>query len=622
MIIEPDQLRQIAMQHERQAADIRKWGEIPQDYLDDYESSNGAIAGPFVESLRKYYDRRHRKAERLARNHERTRDNLLAAANALEESDDSGRRGVSRVGESGGLAPGDAPQHGPVDQPMPTGDGRHGPNGDRAQLGPQLTGMPTHLGGPGEFDRAGQGPVALGGAPPSTLPGAPDGAVAPGGAVPAGTTNPLSGAPESSSGALESGDADGLGSDTPVPASESSAAPAVGAALSDPVVGVPSPGMPPTGPVGDGEDVPPGPPGPLPPTPLPPGPFAAAAAPAGRRQSLPSLTVGAQVDQDLVLARTLLGAILAAVEDSFPDLGWGVGVLRAPIGPLVMVTSTEGRGWLPPGLFLPAEVFVPWRWDDRFGPAGREMMAPFESNPDPARTLAAFGLLADGLGLGRIAAVASSSAISDGVHAVLGNDAATEGNVRAAECTVDLSVPGVGLVDRLGMAGSDESLRRAVEVPESEIRTVCLELARVTDARVRSTTPAAGFTANHAGRQRVLDALYADLPVPSDWWEQAAPDMVESPESAHGTVFDRRAYEILLLLASGTPDRRILRDVLYAYDQIIEHPQFSATPEPAPVIGGSPISVGAVGRRETPPPIVELSRAIAGVGSPDERGRV
>ncbi|MGK8522568.1 hypothetical protein ACRS6B_13860 [Nocardia asteroides] len=40
--------------------------------------------------------------------------------------------------------------------------------------------------------------------------------------------------------------------------------------------------------------------------------------------------------------------------------------------------------------------------------------------------------------------------------------------------------------------------------------------------------------------------------------------------------FERRADELLLLLAVGEPTRQTLRDAFYAYGQIVEHPQFPA----------------------------------------------
>lgn len=43
--------------------------------------------------------------------------------------------------------------------------------------------------------------------------------------------------------------------------------------------------------------------------------------------------VGAQVEEDLVLARTLLAATLAAVADSALGLEWAVVVLRTLSGP-------------------------------------------------------------------------------------------------------------------------------------------------------------------------------------------------------------------------------------------------------------------------------------------------
>ncbi|MGW4718064.1 hypothetical protein [Nocardia sp. NPDC004260] len=372
--------------------------------------------------------------------------------------------------------------------------------------------------------------------------------------------------------------------------------------------------------------------------------------------------MGERTEDDLALARTLLAGVLAAVRDSAPNLEWGVGVGRTSAGPLVLLTSTEGRGWLPPGLFLPAEVVIPWRWANILGTAGRETVAALEGTADPARMLAEFFLSVSRRRAGRISALVSSAAISDNLRMALGDDVAIEDRVSAAESAVDLTSPGVGLVDRLALAGSDESLWQASAVPEVEIRAKCIELARAADARVRTAISGIGAESSFH-RAPILDALQAGLPIPANWWDEirvgdamtaaalaarridlshmpvggVSPN-VTGTEIQRGMVFERRADELLLLLAAGEPDRQTLRDALYAYGEIAEHPLLPAaarvvateTPRrstavsdavfaPGVEVGSS--GVDAVGHGGTPPSVAGMSGGPAGFESSGEQRR-
>ncbi|WP_429419268.1 hypothetical protein [Nocardia sp. GAS34] len=302
------------------------------------------------------------------------------------------------------------------------------------------------------------------------------------------------------------------------------------------------------------------------------------------------------------------------MRDSARGVEWAVAVGRAADGPIVLLTSTEGPGWLPPGLFLPLEVVLPWQW---FAPraADLEAIAALEGTADPARMLAEFGYLVAHRKNVWISALVSSAAIPDGVRAAMRGDTAVEEWVSPAESALDFTVPGPGLVDRLALAGSAVSLHQAATVPETEIRAKCLELARSADAQVRAAVSGVdGETViRRARRQQILDALHAGLPVPVSWWDQmrAADDMTGSAlwsqrvdvsfvpvggvrpgaatEALRGMVFERRADELLLLLAAGEPDRQTLRDVLYAYGQIAEHPML---PEAARVAAAATAGVG------------------------------
>ncbi|UGT69199.1 hypothetical protein LTT66_03015 [Nocardia gipuzkoensis] len=623
--VEPDQLRRIAKQHDLAAGNIRKWGEVPHGWLADFESGYGMIADPVRAALVDYYNRRHETAERLAANHERSRDELLAAADALEDADQSGGQRVGGAGDFGNGVPRGGPAPGGSPDPSTPTESSPGvlpakdtpfappstPTSPATSPATTLPDAPSIL---GEETRTDDQPLMPAnasapqtyGTPPTELiapvgpvqyaagesePSIDDRTVTP--AVDPGGTATV--AVDSNSAAGTVGGLDAL----PVANSLAAAAAVTGAGIAG--------GMP---------------------APLATGPFVAAAHLSEDKRALPLLVVGERVEDDLALARTLLGATLAAVADSAPGLEWAVAVGRTPVGPIVVLTSAEGRGWLPPGLFLPCEVSLPWRWDFVFGgAAGRQTVAALEGTADPARMLAEFGVMVGGRKNVRISALVSSGAIHDDLRAALGDDVALEGGVSAAESAVDFTSPGVGLVDRLTLAGSGELLQQAATVSDREIWAKCLELARAADGRVRAAVSGIdGETyAHRAHRQRILDALEAGQPIPASWWDEvrAADDTmaaalrsqrvdvshlpvgevrpdVSGAEVSRDMFFERRAGEVLLLLAAGEPGRQTLRDVLYSYGQIAEHPLLPAAHametigvRPAPADTGAGRSVGS-----------------------------
>ncbi|WP_280242210.1 type VII secretion target [Nocardia abscessus] len=649
--VEPDQLRRVAEQHDLIAANIRKWGEIPRDWLADFPSKYGTIADPVRGALEDYYQRRHDNAERLAEKHERTRDEMLAAAAALEDGDQDNGRQVTQVGDFVPRAPAGGPPPGtPTFPAAPTDTGPDTPMMDGAQPG-RPSALPDAAGTPDETGRSVQVPLSPSTSTPQAYDAGQPGAAAPtwaapfsvGAAEPGATVAPAFEAnttvganPDPNSAAGANLDVNGAAGAGPhVDSTGGMAMPPTPGPFQPPVV---------TGAVALA---------PRTPEPLAPGPFAAAAHVAKDKQAPLSFVVGERVDDDWVLAHTLLAATLAAVADSAPGVEWAVVVGRTPLGPIVMLTSTEGRGWLPPGLFLPSEVAVPWTWDSVLGNAARKAIAALEGTTDPARILAEFGLMVRRSNV-RLSALVSSAAIPDDLRAALGDDVAIEGLVSAAESTVDFTSPGVGLVDRLALGGSSELLRQAVMMPETEIRAKCLELARNADARVRAAVSGvdAEIATQRARRQRILDALHADLPIPASWWDQlrAADGMmaaalrsrrvdvshvpvgirtdVPGTEAVRGMVFERRADELLLLLAAGEPDRQTLRDALYSYGQITEHPLFRAAArvvatettrpgvavpngEVVPSVGPGPRVAGSVGLGGAPPSIAELPTSLA-----------
>ncbi|MBF6300251.1 hypothetical protein IU459_22280 [Nocardia amamiensis] len=617
--VKPDQLRRMAEQHGLVAANIRKFGEIPHDWLADFPSKYGTIADPVRGALEDYYQRRHDNAERLAANHERTRDELLAAARALEDGDQAGKQQIGQAGGFDHKAPPDGPDA-PTDPVRKVDAGPDTPMMNDALPEQPSLNTPETPGMVHETGRSDQVPLSPAASAPQTYDTASVGPT-----VPTPTTPFSVGLPER-------GTADLLG--TPAVDANSAAGVAVdGNSAAGMTGGMATPlaaGPFPAAGAASGAPV-----APRMPSSLASGPFAAVAHAAKDRRALPSFVVGEQVHDDLVLARTLLAATLAAVGDSALGPEWAVAVGRTRIGPVVMLTSSEGRGWLPPGLFLPSEVALPWRWDSVLGAEARKAIAALEGTADPARVLAEFGLMVRRRKGVRLSALASSAAILDDVHAALGDDVAIEGLVSASESAVDLTSPGVGLVDRLALAGSGELLRQAATVPELEIRETCLELAQAADARVRTAVTGidADVDAHRARRQRILDAMQAGRPVPASWWDEirAADDMsaatlrsrrvdvshvpvgvrldVSAMEVLRGMVFERRADELLLLLAAGEPDRQTLRDALYAYGQIIEHPLVAAT---ASVAGAQMPKTTGTGSAV---PGVQVGRGV-GLGAP------
>lgn len=603
--LEPEELRRMAEQHGRVAADIRKWGRIPHTWLAEFASSYGTIADPVRGALMDYYTRRHAKAERRAAAHERTRDNLIAAAAAMEDADESGGHQVARAGDSSnGTAPIREAPPAPAGPVAPAGAGPLPPpvngaplvNGTRpdqpSATTPHVPGAPVPTGRVDSVaDSATPRSPHVGGVPPVGIAFPAETVVPRGAVLPSGDAPPRISVPESVVTAPPVLSA--AVSPTPSVGESAGAAGAVGATP------VPSAAAPfPAAVVATGTAA-----GARLPEPLSVGPFVAAIHPSRSRRAFPSFVVGERVEEDLTLARTLLAATLAAVARSVHGPDWAVAVMRTPAGPVVLLTSTEGRGWLPSGLFLPAEVALPWEWDVAFGPAAREVTKALEGTADPARMLAEFGLIAKRRGA-RISALASSVEISEGLREALGGNVAVEGRVYPAEAVVDLASPGSGLVDRLAFAGSDELRREADAVPDAKISATCLELARSADAQIRRTvsTREPGVSTHRAGRRRILDALTSGSSVPVSWWDQLRAaerstaallrswqvDVSDMPvgrvpvglpgtEDLRGMVFERRADELLLLLAKGEPDRQTLRDALYTYGQIAEHPLLPVT---------------------------------------------
>ncbi|MEV0032761.1 hypothetical protein [Nocardia sp. NPDC050793] len=371
-----------------------------------------------------------------------------------------------------------------------------------------------------------------------------------------------------------------------------------------------------------------------------PTPFAAAVAAAKDKATGAGYVVGDEVNDDLVLARTLLGAVLAAVDGSVVGLSWAVAVMRGPSGTGVFITSNEGRGWLPAGLFLPHEVSTPWLWDEVLGADDGDGRASvrWEGISDPARILVEFAEMWGPLADARLSALASSGPIDSSLRARL-DEVAVAGMV-GPTFDIDLRVPASGTADRLRVAGSAPALENAAAVEDSRLRQKCIELAVQAHERLGQGPPAAAEA--RIMRERILAVIQAGEQVPSSWWEELrdadhllAAAMVPRradvgrvelgqlrADSADPVlsqlVFERRCDELVLLL-EGEQTRQHLRDATYAHDQIVRHPIFAAAPVQVSVgdtrqVGGAASSGGVViaPSDTVPPPIAVADRDVTG----------
>ncbi|WP_063025008.1 hypothetical protein [Nocardia niwae] len=327
---------------------------------------------------------------------------------------------------------------------------------------------------------------------------------------------------------------------------------------------------------------------------------------AAMTSAAPAFVLGARVDGDLVLARTLLGGVLAAAGDAVLGLGWAVSVMRHQSGIAAFVTSNEGRGWIPAGLYLPREISTPWVWE--------VTESAWEGVADPARVLAEFGIAWGRKSGARLTAVVSSEEVDAELRRQLG-EVPIEGEVTASSA-MDFSAPRPSLVDRLELIAAPALVQRAAATPESEIGLRCWELASDAHVRVRSAglgSPAA--LGAPAARERILEALRQRREVPQQWWEELrdADDLLTATmlsmradvsriplgelradrtdgryasemSGLRAMVFERRCDELVLLLAEAAT-RPALRDAMYAHTQIVGHPAFNA---PAPTPAAAP----------------------------------
>lgn len=581
--IEPAVLRQLANQHEQVAADIREWAKPPEAWLKAFPKTYGDIAKPVGKALGGYYDARQIAGNKLADDHMETAAALRRAADNLDLTDDEGasliNRSLDPEGTTGSGAPMGAPGTVPVLAPSTNGvlpgsaPVAMGPDGVGTTTTPASPSTPTES-TPGITTPGTPAAASTPNTPSATAPSAPGAPAMPSGSIapvqdsaPTGTS-PVRGAP--------------IGHDPGSPVtttSGTSTAPPVGALA--PAAAAPGDqGANPSATNGTN----------APPVPVP-TPFGAAVAAAKDKEPLLAHVVNAQDNQDLIMARTLLSAVLAAVDAPAVGLAWSVAVVRGPEGPALFLTSNEGRGWLPAGLHLPREVSTPWVWDELLGD---QIAARWEGISDPARILAEFALAWGAKSNAGLTALVSSGPIDASLRMAL-SEVATEGLVGPAY-EVDLRVDTPDTVDRLGLIASAPVLEDVARVPDSYVHSRRVELARQAHTQLSRSIPTPPqAAAARALRDRILTAVEAGHPVPWQLWEDLrdADDLLaatmlsfrvdvgrvelgrlrmdDQSELLRAMVFERRCTELALLLAAE-PTRQNMRDVVYALEQITAHP--------------------------------------------------
>ncbi|WP_331723071.1 type VII secretion target [Nocardia sp. NBC_00511] len=589
--VEPGVLRRLAVQHEEVATAIRAWAEPPHEWLTAFPDTYGRIASAVETALYGYYDARQKAGMQLADQHDQTALALRRAADDYERVDHEGAAAINHGGDQPGTPPhsnGNAPVTGtpggtansapsdhstaqPVSAPptvAPTGvtaGGLAASSTAPTAGGADLAGNSADLAGNGVAPPTGAEAQNTSGSEPvaspssGVAPAATDGGPGPfaGGAIGATPATQDSGSP-ATTGAASTQMADGGAAALPMPS-----------------------------------------------------PFAAAVAAAKDRETGTSHVVNDVVNEDLVLARALLGAVLAAVDTPPVGLAWAVSVMRGPSGQRILLTSNEGRGWLPAGLFLPDEVSTPWAIEE---PIDAEVTAAWEGVADPARVLAEFALARSRESEAHLSALVSSGPIDASLRAALPDTAIDD--LVGPSYDLDLRVPVDGTVDRLALSGftAPETL---VAVPDSAIRARELVLAYRAH-----TTASRGVSSSHVAtvrsmRERILSTLQSGISVPRQLWDDLrdADDLLAAvtlsrrvdvgrvdlgglrvdteAEALRALVFERRANEIVLLLA-GDPTRQSLRDTVYAHEQIVSHPGAGSVAASTPSVGHGAVVVPVV----------------------------
>ncbi|MFE4455811.1 hypothetical protein ACFROC_00505 [Nocardia tengchongensis] len=333
------------------------------------------------------------------------------------------------------------------------------------------------------------------------------------------------------------------------------------------------------------------------------GPVAALLA-AAFAASGPGLVRGA-LDQAAVLARTLLARVLSVVDDSLLAPGWAVAVLRRGDGLAAVVTSTEGRCWLPSGLYLPRTVTTPWSWATAHDTG-------WEGLTDPARILVEFALARERVVGDQLVALASSGPIAPYLRSAL-PQVSMDGDV-AASGDRTFAAAGPGLLDRLELTCAPRLVARVQAVAPARVGPTLDTLAR--DAHTRlvraGLSEVPGLFDVPVLRDRILTAHRDRVGVPPTYCDDLRDaddllavtlaslrvdaasiplgDLRSGPRDRgmgqlYALTLQRRANE-LVLLSEAESSVQSLRDATYAHTLLAEHPWLSHT------VAGGPVATG------------------------------
>jgi hypothetical protein len=599
----PDDVRRQIQLERQTAAERLEQAKPPTPWLENFEDNYGKLARPVQKALVKYYKARKEAFNHLADQHESMADGLARFLEMMDQTDAEGASKIRSVfgdgplgplgpswpGTLAGLPDGSTPHVGALNGSTPTEPvtGTNGTAGGRDPLG------------------GGQGPLS-----PTDGQPASQGQARPGEAAP-----PL--APPDAPRTFE----------TPTPVVDSPGQVA-GAPIAPP--DAPRTFETPT-PVVDS-------PGQVAGAPIAPAMFPGAV-PAAQRRTSDTSDLG-ELDEfdDLLLARTLLAAILAAVSaggarQSMAGVDWSVSVMRGPAGAAVFLTTNEGRGWVPAGLFLPRQVSLP--------PLSAVADADWEDIADPARVLVEFGRVWGAASGARLTALVSSTGITDELRALLDSSVGVEANVGPESSDLDLAVAGPGLVDRLAAMGANTA-----DVPDDQVVARCVRLAADAHSQVVRTAGAElewavpEVAAARGLRQKICATAQAGGEVPEQAWrdlwtaDAAIKATMAARRSQVGDVsvggmrpgrddvaaqllLERRCNEMALLLTGGA-SQQTLRDVTYSQRQLLDHPQFA----PAPVAAEArDRAVVATPEGAVPPPVSPPAASAWTATPEDQAGR-
>ncbi|MFE6862382.1 hypothetical protein [Nocardia sp. NPDC057668] len=299
--------------------------------------------------------------------------------------------------------------------------------------------------------------------------------------------------------------------------------------------------------------------------------FAAALAAA----AAPAHNLGPAVDTDLVLARTLVASIAAAMP-STPGLACAIAVLQHGRRVSVFLTTNEGQGWIPGGFYLPEHLGSPWNWN--------EADPGWTSFADPAQILADFASRWSPRHGATMSAIASTHPIDLDLRTDV--TAASFAESVRPEPILDLTRSAPGLLDRFAFAGNREPHvlprfdRAQLHRDRLGLVARCLTAAAMPSSHTRT-----GLDELSQLRTTIVAALRGARPVPDRWWESLyagygllGADLITQRLHARRNrdarytpdrhiqelLLNRRRTELVLLLRNE-PTLRNRRELQYAY---------------------------------------------------------